>query len=178
MTFCFTKLIPSWIFFPWSIYFCFSPVTPVFPSLHKKPTFPNSNSTWNQVDEEALRGWATPKSLFFWFCFILFTRVSVLYDHCSFQPKVKLTLADLGGSEPEIVILSSMNSSYKLPFLSLVTFSRLINAWDLSCLGYVILPSLAKKINKWKKEKKSKEKIQDKSSLLFQYLYKVSILWW
>ena len=154
MTLCFKKLIPSWIFFPWSIYFCFSSVTPVFPSLHQKPTFPNSNSTWNQVDEEALRGYATPKSLFFWFCFILFTRVCLLYDHCSFQPKIKLTLADLGGSEPEIVILSSMNSSYKLPFLSLVTCSRLVNAWDLSCLGYVILPALAKKINKWKKEKK------------------------
>lgn len=131
----------------------FSPGSPDFP-LVKNKHFPNSNSTWNQVDEEALRGYATPKSLFFWFCFILFTRVSVLYGHCSFQPKIKLTLADLGGSEPEIVILSSMNSSYKLPFLSLVTCSRLVNAWDLSCLGYVILPALAKKINKWKKEKK------------------------
>ena len=31
----------------------FSPGTPVFPSL-QKPTFPNSNSTRNQVDEEPL----------------------------------------------------------------------------------------------------------------------------
>ena len=41
----------------------FSPGTPVFPS-HQKPTFPNSNSTRNQVDEEPLRGCATSKSLF------------------------------------------------------------------------------------------------------------------
>ena len=37
--------------------------TPVFPS-HQKTTFPNSNSTRNQVDEEPLRGCAISKSLF------------------------------------------------------------------------------------------------------------------
>ena len=37
--------------------------TPVLPSP-QKPTFPNSNSTRNQVDEEPLCGWATYKSLF------------------------------------------------------------------------------------------------------------------
>ena len=41
----------------------FSPDTPVFPSP-QKPTFPNSNSTRNQVDEEPLCGCATSKSLF------------------------------------------------------------------------------------------------------------------
>ena len=41
----------------------FCPGTPVFPSL-QKPTFPNSNSTRNQVDEEPLYGCATSKSLF------------------------------------------------------------------------------------------------------------------
>ena len=41
----------------------FSPGTPVFPSP-QKPTFSNSNSTRNQVDEEPLRGCATCKSLF------------------------------------------------------------------------------------------------------------------
>ena len=41
----------------------FSPGTPVFPSP-QKPAFPNSNSTRNQVDEDPLRGCATPKSLF------------------------------------------------------------------------------------------------------------------
>ena len=41
----------------------FSPGTPVFPSP-QKPTFSNSNSTRNQVDEEPLRGFACPKSLF------------------------------------------------------------------------------------------------------------------
>ena len=33
----------------------------------KKPTFPNSNSTRNQVDEESLCGCATSKSLFLYF---------------------------------------------------------------------------------------------------------------
>ena len=41
----------------------FSPATPVFPSP-QKPTFPNSNSTRNQVDEEPAIGYATSKSLF------------------------------------------------------------------------------------------------------------------
>ena len=41
----------------------FSPGTPVFPSP-QKPTFPNSNSIRNQVDEEPLCGCATSKSLF------------------------------------------------------------------------------------------------------------------
>ena len=41
----------------------FSPGTSVFPSP-QKPTFLNSNSTRNQVDEEPLCGCATSKSLF------------------------------------------------------------------------------------------------------------------
>ena len=41
----------------------FSPANPVFPSP-QKPTFPNSNSTGNQVDKEPLCGCATSKSLF------------------------------------------------------------------------------------------------------------------
>ena len=41
----------------------FSPGTPDFPSP-QKPTFPNSNLTRNQVDEEPLCGCATCKSLF------------------------------------------------------------------------------------------------------------------
>ena len=41
----------------------FSPGNPVFPSP-QKPTFPNSNLTGNQVDEEPLCGYATSKSLF------------------------------------------------------------------------------------------------------------------
>ena len=39
----------------------FSPGTPIFPSP-QKPTFPNSNSTRNQVDKEPLCGCATSKS--------------------------------------------------------------------------------------------------------------------
>ena len=49
----------------------FSPGTPVFPSS-QKPTFPNSNSTRNQVHEEPLCGCGTCKSLFFIY-FIYFT---------------------------------------------------------------------------------------------------------
>ena len=41
----------------------FSSGTPVFPSP-QKPTFPNSNSIRNRVDEEPLCGCATSKSLF------------------------------------------------------------------------------------------------------------------
>ena len=40
----------------------FSPGTPVFPSP-QKPTFPNSNSILNQVDEEPLCGFVTCKLL-------------------------------------------------------------------------------------------------------------------
>ena len=48
----------------------FSPGTPVFPSP-QKPTFPNSNSTRNQVDKEPLCGCGTCKLLFI-YVFILF----------------------------------------------------------------------------------------------------------
>ena len=44
----------------------FSPGTPVLPSP-QKPTFPNSNLTRNQVDEEPLTGCATSKSYFILF---------------------------------------------------------------------------------------------------------------
>ena len=47
----------------------FSPDTPVFPSP-QKPTFPNSNSTRNQVNEEPLCGCATSKWLVFIHLFI------------------------------------------------------------------------------------------------------------
>ena len=49
----------------------FSPGTPVFLSP-QKPTFPNSNSTRSQVDEEPPGGSATSKSLFISLFFILF----------------------------------------------------------------------------------------------------------
>ena len=49
----------------------FSPGTPVFPSP-KKPTFPNSNSTRNQVDEEPPSGCATCKSLFIYFYLFIY----------------------------------------------------------------------------------------------------------
>ena len=49
----------------------FSPGTPVFPSP-QKPTFSNSNSTRNQLDEEPLCGCATCKSLFIYLFIYLF----------------------------------------------------------------------------------------------------------
>ena len=53
----------------------YSPGTPVFPSP-QKPTFPDSNSTRNQVDEEPLCGCATFKPLFihYFYLFIYFSR--------------------------------------------------------------------------------------------------------
>ena len=53
----------------------FSPGTPVFASP-QKPTFPNSNSTRNRVDEEPLCGCATCKSLFFIFIIIYLFLIS------------------------------------------------------------------------------------------------------
>ena len=47
----------------------FSPGSLVFPSP-QKPTFPNSNSTTNQVGEEPPCGCANSKSLFIYFLFI------------------------------------------------------------------------------------------------------------
>ena len=49
----------------------FSPGTPVFPSP-QKPTFTNSNSTRNQVDEEPLCGCATSKLSFIYLFIYLF----------------------------------------------------------------------------------------------------------
>ena len=60
----------------------FSLGTPVFPSP-QKPTFPNSNSTRNQVDEEPLCGCATSKSLFIYLLiyistlFLIYIRISI-----------------------------------------------------------------------------------------------------
>ena len=55
----------------------FSPGTLVFPSP-QKPTFPNSNSTRNQVDEEPLCGCATSKSLFILFIYLSLSKKETL----------------------------------------------------------------------------------------------------
>ena len=76
----------------------FSPGTPVFPSL-QKPTFPNSNSTSNQVDEEPLRGCALSKSLLILFIHLfighfliyLFTLLSFFFSHYQAQKKERST---------------------------------------------------------------------------------------
>ena len=61
----------------------FSPGTPVFPSP-QKPTFSNSNSTRNQVDEEPLSRCATSKSLFIYLFIYLFILCFCLTrrNHC------------------------------------------------------------------------------------------------
>ena len=65
----------------------FSPGTPVFPSP-QKPTFPNSNSTSNQVDEGPQSGCATSKSLFIYFIYL----ISYLFTH-SFIHLLDLSLS-------------------------------------------------------------------------------------
>ena len=55
------------------------PGTTVFPSP-QKPTFPNSNSTRNQVDEEPLCGCATCKSLYIYLCIRYLNFVSTKSD--------------------------------------------------------------------------------------------------
>ena len=56
----------------------FSPGNLLFPSP-QKPTFPNSNSTRNQIDEESLSGFACSKSLFVYviyiYLFIYYTKI-------------------------------------------------------------------------------------------------------
>ena len=69
----------------------FSPGTPAFPSP-QKPTFPNSTSTSNQVDEEPLCGCATCKSLFI-YLFILFIYFTIVFAFPS------LFLLSVGGLE-------------------------------------------------------------------------------
>ena len=69
----------------------FSLGTPVFPSP-EKPTFPNSSSTRNQVDEEPLCGCATCKSLFI-YLFILFIYFTIVFAFPS------LFLVSVGGLE-------------------------------------------------------------------------------
>ena len=61
----------------------FSPGTLFFPSP-QKPTFPNSNSTRNQVDEEPLCGCATCKSSFFYLFIYLIFRMFVFCFFCLF----------------------------------------------------------------------------------------------
>jgi len=48
-----------------------------FSSLRQKPTFSNSSSTRNQIDEEPLCGCATSKSLFIYLQLTKFTKMNV-----------------------------------------------------------------------------------------------------
>ena len=78
----------------------FSPGTPVFPSP-QKPTFPNSNSTRNQVDEEPLCGCTTCKSLFIYlFNFILYLAIEIANSVSSSHPSSPTLRASspLGGA--------------------------------------------------------------------------------
>ena len=59
----------------------FSPGTPVFPSP-QKPTFPNSNSTRNQPEEEPLCGCSTSKSLLIYLSiYFLFQNLTVTHGN-------------------------------------------------------------------------------------------------
>ena len=78
----------------------FSPGTPVFPSP-QKPTFPNSNSTRNQVDEEPLCGCATCKSLFILFiylCIYLFMNELICREMLKRQAYHCVTKVEFGKS--------------------------------------------------------------------------------
>ena len=66
----------------------FSPGTQVFPSP-QKPTFPNSNSTRNQVDEEPLSGCATCKSLFIYL--FNFIPKNFFWSRDNFYPVIMLS---------------------------------------------------------------------------------------
>ena len=59
----------------------FSPGIPVFP-FPKTPTFPNSNTTRNQVDEEPLCACATFKSLLFVIIIIIIIIMAVQTSEC------------------------------------------------------------------------------------------------
>ena len=73
----------------------FSPGTLVFPSP-QKPTFPNSNSTGNQVDEEPLCGCATCKSLFILFIY-LFRETGIYKQLCNLARHEPGVLRDSSG---------------------------------------------------------------------------------
>ena len=67
----------------------FSPGTPFFPSP-QKPTFPNYNSTRNQVDEEPLCRCAASKSLYVILSFFLFITVGNFYNVLKKKKKTKI----------------------------------------------------------------------------------------
>ena len=74
----------------------FSPGTPVFPSP-QKPTFPNSNSIRNRVDEEPRCGCASSKSLvllllLFFFFFLLLLLLLLLHRRTLIFMRIKLEI--------------------------------------------------------------------------------------
>ena len=105
----------------------FSPGSPVFPSP-QKPTFPNSNSTRNQVDEEPLCGCATSKSLFIYFIYLfhlfIYFDISRISGRSWFQ-----SLAVLGKKEKMNTIiltveLKKLKSMAALVRVSLLRFKK------------------------------------------------------
>ena len=73
----------------------FSPGTPVFPSP-QKPTFPNSNSTRNQLDEEPLCGCATSKSLLIYIYYLKYLNQNILNSPLALPTNVNLFLVSAG----------------------------------------------------------------------------------
>ena len=93
----------------------FSPGTPVFPSP-QKPTFPNSNSTRNQVDEEPLCGCATCKSLFILFYFIYVSDRKVANTLSRGQSRYTHSLVDK--TRQDNALFGVLYSSMYIDFLS------------------------------------------------------------
>ena len=105
----------------------FSPGSPVFPSP-QKPTFPNSNSTRNQVDEEPLCGCATSKSLFIYFIYLF--RLFIYFDISRISGRSWFqSLAVLGKKEKMNTIiltveLKKLKSMAALVRVSLLRFKK------------------------------------------------------
>ena len=93
----------------------FSPGTPVFPSP-QKPTFPNFNSTRNQVDEEPLCGCATCKSLFILFYFIYVSDRKVANTLSCGQSRYTHSLVDK--TRQDNALFGVLYSSMYIDFLS------------------------------------------------------------
>ena len=83
----------------------FSLSTSVFPSP-QKPTFPNSNSTRDQVDEEPLCGYGTSKSLFI-FSLLYHPIFSVITEYMT------LTRTLLGSTFPTSICTCAGNKAKK-----------------------------------------------------------------
>ena len=130
----------------------FSPGTLVFPSP-QKPTFPNSNSIRNRVDEEPLCGCATSKLLLLLLLLLLFhdcEKVEKMFWFCDFF-MIKVHLQQSEGMQrsryvKEVLLIVNWRYMKGVPFLSLIIYKR-VRGWTLGWSLPAFLPQLRKKIN-------------------------------